>query len=207
MTRRTFIERTLRQIYNGMPSDDSEITYNLVNIWLSDGIGAAAKKNYTDNFQLEGVGFVNNSFYSTFKGIVIEEEDRNLYTATLPQLPFGIGQTDGTPIVIFKDGNKTLSYPAVMLSENQVGIQRQMRRIPNKIICYTEGIYLKIITSIIMTPYTVNATLVSGGDANDLDSELNIPADYMSVCVEYIKSQLLFERKMIPDLANDGQDD
>lgn len=206
MIRRTFIERTLRQIYNGQPSDDAEITANLVNIWLSDAIGIAAKKNYTDNFQLDGIGVVNNSFHSTFKGITISEDERNLYTATLPQLPFGIGETDGTPRVIFKDGNKTLSYPAVMLSENQVAIQRQMRQIPNKIICYTEGIYLKIITSIIMTPYTVNVTLVSGGDATDLDSELNVPADYLSVCAEYIKAQLLFERKMVPDLANDGQD-
>ncbi len=200
------MERELRQIYNGFWSDDSEITVNLANAWLNDGIGVAAKKNYTDNFQLDGIGVVNNSFHSTFKGITISEDERHLYTATLPQLPFGIGETDGTPRVVFKDGNKTLSYPAVMLSENQVGIQRQMRTIPNKILCYTEGIYLKIITSIIMTPYTVSVTLVSGGDANDLDSELNVPADYLPICVEYIKTQLGFERMQPKDLANDGAD-
>ena len=49
MTRNIFIERILRQIYNGQPSDDSSITYNLVNQWLNDAIGLAAKKNYTDD--------------------------------------------------------------------------------------------------------------------------------------------------------------
>ena len=47
MTRNAFIERILRQIYNGQPSDDSNITYNLVNQWLNDAIGLAVKKNYT----------------------------------------------------------------------------------------------------------------------------------------------------------------
>ena len=44
MTRNIFIERILRQIYNGQPSDDSSITYSLVNQWLNDAIGLAAKR-------------------------------------------------------------------------------------------------------------------------------------------------------------------
>ena len=60
MTRKTFIERILRQIYNGQPSDDSNITFNLVNQWLNDAIGVAAKKNYTDSIQMDGVAYVNN---------------------------------------------------------------------------------------------------------------------------------------------------
>lgn len=46
MQRQTFIERILRLIYNEQPSDDSSITFNLVNEWLNDGIGVAAKKLY-----------------------------------------------------------------------------------------------------------------------------------------------------------------
>lgn len=207
MTRRQFIERTLRQIYNGQPSDDSNITDNLINFWLSDAIGLAAKQNYKDNFQLEGVGFLNNSFYTTFKGIAIVEDERNLYKATLPQLPLGIGATEGVSKAIFKNSRNELSFPAVLLSENQVAIQRGMRAIPNKILCYPEGLYFYIITPIIMTAYTVSVTMVSGGDATDLDSELNVPADYLPVCVAYIQQQLMLEKKQVPDLANDGRDD
>ena len=57
MTRNAFIERILRQIYNGQPSDDSSITYNLVNQWLNDAIGSVVKKNYTDSIQLDGVAY------------------------------------------------------------------------------------------------------------------------------------------------------
>lgn len=207
MTRRQFIERTLRQIYNGQPVDDANITEGLVNTWLSDGIGLAAKQNYKENFQLEGVGFVNNSFYANFKGLAIVADERNLYKTTLPQLPIGIGSTEGIGRVVFKNSINELSFPGVLLSENQVGYQRSMREIPNKILCYPEGLYLYIITPLIMTAYTASVTMISGGDATDLDSELNIPADYMPVCVAYIQQQLMLEKKQIPDLANDGRDD
>ena len=207
MTRRQFIERSLRQIYNGQPSDDSNITDNLVNIWLSDAIGLAAKQNYKENYQLDGVGFVNNSFHSTFKGLAIVEDERNLYKAVLPQLPFGIGSTEGISRAVFKNSKKEISYPGVLLSENQVGIQRSMRTVPNKIMCYPEGSSLFIITPIIMTGYTCNVTMVSGGDSTNLDSELNVPADYVAVMVAYIQTQLMTERKNIPDMANDGRDD
>ena len=50
MTRRFFIQRTLRQIYGGETSADSNITDNLVNGWLNDVLGVAARKNYTDNY-------------------------------------------------------------------------------------------------------------------------------------------------------------
>jgi hypothetical protein len=58
-----------------------------------------------------------------------------------------------------------------------------------------------------MTAYTAQVTLISGGDATNLDSELNVPADYLPVCVAYIQQQLMLEKKQTPDLAVDGRDD
>lgn len=203
-TRGEIIELILRQINNGQPSDDTDLSENLVNVWLNQGLGIAAKKNYTDNFQLEGVGYVSNSFYSTFKGIAIAKDEENLYKFTLPSIPLGIGATGETRI-IFKSSTNNLSYPAVLLSEAQVGIQRSMRSIPNKIICYPEGGYCYAITPILMTQYTATVTLVSGGDSTNLDSILNIPDDYLPTCIEYIKAQLAFEKAQKKDIANDGQ--
>ena len=71
MTRRKFIEMVLRQIYGDQPSDDANITYNLVNVWLEQAIGLAAKQNYKDNISIEGIGFLNNSFYTKFTGLTI----------------------------------------------------------------------------------------------------------------------------------------
>ena len=206
MQRIELIERLRRQVYGGFPADDSSITDNLVNKWIIDGTALAAKQNYKENIQIEGVGYVNNSFYSTFKGIAITADERNLYKFSLPSLPLGIGSTEGISRVIFKDASNSLSYPGVMLSESQVGYQRSMRPVQNKILCYPESGYCFIITPIIMTDYTAQVTLISGGDESDLTSNLNVPSDYINVIVEYCKAQLTFERNQPVNSANDGQD-
>lgn len=206
MTRLELIQRLRRQVYGGFPSDDASITDNLVNAWVSDGIGIAAKKNYTDNLQLEGISFVNNSYYSTFKGIEITEDENFLYKVLLPQIPIGIGQNEGISRVVFKNLQNTISYPMVILSENQVGIQRGMRPIPNKILGYPEGKNLFAITDIILTQYTATVTMISGGDSTDMGSELNVPSDSINVIVEYVKSQLAFQRMQPVDNTNDGVD-
>ena len=206
MTRRFFIERTLRQIYNGQPTDDSNITVGLVNGWMGDAIGAAAAQNLKDNLQVDGVSYINNSFHTTYKGLAITADERNLYRFTLPEVPLGVGASDGVKRVLFKNASNTISYPAVLLSEDQVGLERSMRPIQNKIKCYSEGIYCYIITPIIMTNYTASCTMVSGGDATDLDSVLNVPANYLPVMVTYIQQQLMLENKMPQDITNDGRD-
>jgi hypothetical protein len=205
MTRRKFIEQVLRQIYNGQVTDDASITAGLVNTWMDSAIGVAAQQNYKQNYQIEGVAAVSNSFFTTFKGLVITADERNLYKFTLPEIPMGLGVIDGISRVVFKDSTSTVSYPAVMLTENQVSIQRQMRPIPNKICCYSEGIFCYAITPIILTPYTATCTMVSGGNASDLDSELNVPADFHPAMIAYIQQQLMIERKNTPDLQNDGR--
>lgn len=207
MTRREFIERVLRQIYNGQPTDDLTITDNLVNAWLSDAIGIAAKKNYTDNFQLDGIGFVNNSFYSKFKALEIINDERFLWRFTLPEIPVGIGSTEGIATVVFKNSSKNVSYSGIPLSENQVGYVRGMRPIPNKILFYPEGTYCYVLSEILMSQYTATVTIISGGDSADFDSQLNVPPDYFPIMVQYIQQQLMIERKNIPDMANDGRDD
>lgn len=206
MTRATFIERLRRQVYGDFPADEATVTDNLVSQWLNDGCGIAAKKNYTDNLQLEGVGFLNNSFYSTFKGLTIEQDEQFLYRCTLPQLPLGIGDVTGISRVLFKDTSGNISYPGVILNEAQVSIARSMRPIPGKILCYPEGEFFYVITTLLMQPYTASITMVSGGDDSDLNSTLNIPDDYISVIISYIQQQLMIERNAPVDGANDGLD-
>ena len=121
MTRYVFIERILRQIYNGQPTDDSSITFNQVNQWLNDGIGVAAKKNYTDSIQMDGVAYVNNSFYTTFKNLTIAAEtvDNVTYSIALPQIPIALGTNEGISTLQFV-GDKKTSQTAIPLSINQV---------------------------------------------------------------------------------------
>jgi len=206
MLRKELIERLRRQVYGGFPADDSTITDNLVNHWINDGLGLAARQNYKDNLQLDGVAAVNNSFYSTFKGLTIAKDEQFLYKSTLPNIPLGIGTIDGISRVILKDSNSTLSFPMVLLSESQVAIQRGMRPIQNKTLGYSEGGNLFIISTLLLDQYTATVTLISGGDSTNLDSQLNIPDDYVPIVVEYVKAQLNFERNMPLNSANDGAD-
>jgi hypothetical protein len=48
--------------------------------------------------------------------------------------------------------------------------------------------------------------MASGGNSSDLDSELNVPADYYNIMADYIKQQLFFERSIPQDTDSNGQD-
>lgn len=207
MRRITYIEQVRRLIYGGQPDDDAEITVGLVNVWLDQAIGVAAKQNYKDNATLDGIAFINNSFYSTFKSLAITEDEQFLWKVTLPQIPLGIGSSEGVSSLVLKDNeSRQLTYPFVPLSENQRTYNRGMRTIPNKILFYSEGEFLYIISTLMLQDYTAQVTMVSGGSSTDLQSTLNVPADYLPVVTEYLKQQLVFERNQPKDVTPDGLD-
>jgi hypothetical protein len=207
MTRYALIERILRQIYNGQPSDDSNITYNLVNQWLNDAIGLAVKKNYADSIQIDGVAYVNNSFYTTFTNLDINAEtvDTVTYSIDLPLIPYALGRNEGVATLQFV-GDKKTSQTAIPLSINQVAYIEQLRPIQNKILYWVEGKNIFIKSSIPLTQYKATLRLISGGDSTDLTSTLIVPDDYMHMVVEYIKGQLAFEKSRPIDTSNDGVD-
>ena len=81
-----------------------------------------------------------------------------------------------------------------------------MRPIPNKLLAYSQGKYIYVISTLLLSSYTAQATMISGGVSSDLDSELNVPADYHPVMIEYLKKQLMFQRQVPQDVTNDGMD-
>ena len=206
MTRKIFIERILRQIYNGQPSDDSSITFNQVNQWLNDAIGVAAKKNYTDSIQMDGVAYVNNSFYTSYSSLTITQVDNTTFKFTLPQIPVALGKNEGLATLNFSNNNTPTTFGAVPLSMNQVSYQDTLRPIQNKVVYWPQGQEVYMSTGIPLTAYKANVRMVSGGDSTDLNSTLIIPDDYVPIMVEYIKAQLAFERSRPIDTSNDGND-
>lgn len=207
MTRYQFIERILRQIYNGQPTDDASITPNLVNQWLNDAIGMAVKKNYTDSIQMDGVAYVNNSFYTTFTNLDINAEpvDNETYSIDLPIIPYALGKDEGVATLQIV-GDKKTSQTAIPLSMNQVGYIPQLRPIQNKILYWVEGQQAYLKSNIPLTAYKATVRLISGGNSTDLQSTLIVPDDYVPMIVEYIKGQLAYERSRPIDTANDGVD-
>ncbi len=212
-TRRLIIQRTLRQVYGGQPSDDAMITELLANAWLNDAIGVAAKANYTESIKIDGVGYINSGFVKTYSGLTFTAEDIFTYKATLPQVPVGIGQNEGIQSLRIQqpgmDGATGKSVDGIPLTMNQVGINRGRRSIPNRFEYWFEGGEVFVTTNgqDLTQDYTAIARIVSGGDSTDLDSTLNIPDDYMPIIVEYFKSQLGFELNRPQDTSNNGADD
>jgi len=205
MTRYAFIERILRQIYNGQPSDDSSITYNQVNQWLNDAIALAARKNYTDSIQMDGVAYVNNSFYTSFNGLTVNPIDPTIYSIALPAIPVALGKDEGVASLQFT-GSGLKSQTAIPLSINQVAYIEQLRPIQNKLLYWVEGKNIFIKSSILLSSYKANIRMINGGDSTDLQSTLIIPDDYVPMMIEYIKAQLAFERSRPIDTSNDGVD-
>lgn len=207
MIRGAFLESILMQVYGQKPTDDAEITYNLVNLYCSEGIGVAAQAAYKGAIQLDGVGYVNNGFYSTFSGISVSQDstDNLCWKFSLPEIPPGIGANMGLADVRFKNDNFT-SFPGIPLSISQWGYFDSMRTISNKILYMQEGKTVRLKTPLIMTNYTATIKLISGGDASDLNSELNVPPDFIPVIRDYIVQKLLGQRSIPADNINDGQD-
>lgn len=202
---RKFIEMVRRQIYNGLPTDDATITIGLVQAWLPQAAAYAAKKNYSDNITLDGIGYVNNSFYSKFTGIAISGGQNFLWQFTLPQIPLGIGAHEGISTLELADSAGKVTQPFIPLSENQKTIYKNIRPIPNKVLFYYEGKTAYAISTLVLSQYTAQVTLVSAGNFS-LSSELTVPDDYLPIMMQFLQQQLLLERNQPTDSQNDGLD-
>jgi len=207
MTRGAFAESILMQLYGGKPTDDSEITYNLVNLYIQEGIGLAAQAAYKSAIQIDGVGYVNNGFYTTFSGLaIIQDSTDNLcWKFDLPEIPVGISANMGVADVRFKSDSFT-SFAAIPLSVNQWSYWDSMKPIPNKIMYLPEGRIVRVKTPLIMSSYTATVKMISGGDATNFNSELNVPSDYIPIIRQHVYEQLLKERTIPMDNISDGQD-
>lgn len=207
MIRLKFIEMVRREIYNGQPSDDASITIGLVNAWIEPAVGVAARANYIDNSKLDGIAYVNNSFYTTFKNLAVVSDELFLWKITLPEIPVGIGSNEGVSTLKFRGYNsEQLSTPVIWLTENQRTFQQSMRDIPNKIVAYPEGNFVYAESTILLDQYTANVTMISGGNSTDLNSILNVPPDYFPIMTKYIIEQLMIEFNQPVDAVNDGLD-
>jgi hypothetical protein len=207
-TRKIFAQQIQRLIYNDIPSDDVTISLNLINRYVNMGIAIAVKTNYSENLKIDGIGYVNSSFYTTFKGIAITKStfEDFCYEFTLPEIPVALGRNEGVAQMTIKDGNN-FSLTGVPLTTEQVPFRKNMRRIPNRFYYWYER-STGIIDSVLdLTDYTVNVKLASGGgDSSDLSTTINIPNEWLSFVQDYVVKNFIFERQQAQSITNDGID-
>ncbi len=208
ITRSAYIEQMLRDVYGSQPTDDSALTENLVNVWVNEGIGIAIKQSWKESAALEGITYLNNSFYLTFTDLAIVTENRNdlLYKTTLPQIPYSLGRNEGVASVRFADSFEQMSYDAVPLSTNQIAYAFQMRAIPNKVLYWNESQYIYIKSPLPLWRMTATVRMVAASeDASDLDSVLNLPDDVLALVTAYVTKNLMMQRQQARvQTVNDG---
>lgn len=206
MTVRAFIEAVRRQIYGGQPPSEASVTIGLVKNYLGDAIGSAAQACYKNAIAIDGIAYINNSFYTTFKSLSISEDEQFVWEISLPHIPFGLGATEGVSTVVIKDfESRQLAMPVVLMTQAQVSIHRGMRKIPNKILGYSQGSSIFLESTLILSEYTAQVTMVSGGTL-DLSSELNVPGDYIPIMRDYLYQKFMMQRGAPQDVLNDGSD-
>mgnify|MGYP006280132501 CR=1 FL=1 len=206
MTRQALIEQIIRQVYGTQPSDDASITPGLVNQMINQGIGMMVKQNYRDAVQLDGVGYVNNSFYLTYKGLTVSLDEQFIWKVNLPQIPIAIGKNEGISTLQFKSNQGEISKPVIWLSQDQVTYFQSLQQPTGKILAYQQGDNVYVYSTLILNQYTATVTIVSGGDSTNLSSTLNVPDDYIPGIVDYVVKSLSQARLQIQDSANDGSD-
>jgi hypothetical protein len=164
------------------------------------------KLNYKEAVQLDGVGYVNNSFYTTFKGIAITQDEQFLFKIPLPQVPIGVGKNEGISTLRFKSTNGEISKPVVWLTQDQLTYFQSLQQPTNKILAYYQGDSAFAMSTLPLNQYTATITIISGGDSTNLSSTLNVPDDFIPGIIDYVTKALMLARQQIQDNANDGSD-
>lgn len=205
MTRLFLVRRLIRTVFGSEPMQDSNITDNLVNSLINDAIGIAVKQNWKESVALDGLEYINDSFISTYKGLTVSKDENFVYKTTMPQLPFALGSNAGVTSLRLKDADGNVSLPLIPLTTKQWDFYFGMREVPNKTFYKYENKTIYMMSKINLSSYTGSVTMVSPGDT-DLQSEINIPDDYLNVVDAYVTAKLRGTMMAKTDVTNDGVD-
>jgi hypothetical protein len=205
MTRKVLIEQIRRIYYGGVPNDDATLSEKEVNTYISEAIAYIAKINYTDAIKLDGIESVADSFYATFKNLAItKDNDTGYYSLDLPQVPLGLSRGYGISTVTFPTSTGLAKSP-IPISVRELEYMDNLKQPPSKIFYWAEGkkLWFKSYTNLVGKFAIVR--MVSS-ENSDMDSELNVPQEYISDIIDLILNKLKIRKGTPEDLVNDGVD-
>ena len=205
MTRKVLIEQIRRIYYGGVPNDDATLSEKEVNTYISEAIAYIAKINYTDAIKLDGIESVADSFYATFKNLAItKDNDTGYYSLDLPQVPLGLSRGYGISTVTFPTSTGLAKSP-IPISVRELDYMDNLKQPPSKIFYWAEGkkLWFKSYTNLVGKFAIVR--MVSS-ENSDMDSELNVPQEYISDIIDLILNKLKIRKGTPEDSVNDGVD-
>lgn len=203
MTNRMLCELIQRTLAGGTASDDFEPKIEEIFRWLGPGIAYAAKVAYSDSVNIDGIEFVGDAFYTTFKNLALtKDEDTGWYTTTLPATPYGLSIGHDITNVALQGVGK-VGLPALRVSQTQRAFFERLPMPENRLFYWVEGDELSIKTFGVLDGDTVRVTMASTSSTS-LDGPAGCPEDYIPGIVDFIRKQYLPTLNLPKDLSNDG---
>lgn len=202
-TRRQYLETIQRLILGGFPSDDTELTINLINQHLNAAIGYAAQTNYNQGIKIDGVESVADAFYAKFTGITITKDGTTgWYNATLPQQPAGVGAgwDISTFMITTGSGAKIFAHP---ITAEEIEFLYNSKSPCNEVFYWVDGVTASLHSCKDLTKYKATVRMISTQSSN-FDSPLTVPDAYLPVVTEYITKILGIQTQRPIDISSDG---
>lgn len=202
MTRPQLIELIQRDVNNGLPFDDAQITDNEISLWLSQAIATVMEERYKSSAELESITYMNDFYYATFKNrAVSRDSDTGYYYFELPQVPLGLPRGVSISGVYFKSAEGQLTETVIQIAPQEIDIMRGLPAPKNKVYGWAEGalFYMSSYKNISGLKAIVRMVTTKVDDCDDIPDNIGIAAS--DIVIKRLRT-----RAGIQDLSNDGSD-
>lgn len=192
MTRNQAIELIKRTHYGGLVPVDASHSDREVNLMLNIGISVAAIRNYRESVNVSNEEFIGDAFYVTLSNLAIDSNNEVETNYT----PIGLS----VGMVISGLSVSGLEKQPIPIETKDVFLWDELPMEKGRAGYHINGSKIKFLSKIPLTSKTVSVRMAGVPDTNDLNSELNIPSDQLSIAMEYVIN--LLDKRRQEDIAS-----
>lgn len=203
MTKAQIIELIQRDLNNGLPFDDAQVTDNEVSLWLGQAIATVMEDKYKKDAELESIIYMNDYYYATFKNrVVCKDNDTGYYYLNLPQVPLGLPRGISIAGIYFKSAEGQLTETVIQISPQEIDIMRTLPKPKNKIYGWAEGQVFYMMSYKNIKDLKAIVRMVT----SQFDDTTNDIPDNIGVAAADLVIRRLKARTNVQDISNDGID-
>lgn len=202
MTKAQMIELIQRDVNNGLPFDDAQITDNEISLWLGQAVASVMEQRYKESAEMESITYMNDFYYATFKNRTVSKDtDTGYYYLCLPQVPLGLPRGIAISGVYFKSAEGQLTETVIQVAPQEIDIMRSLPMPKNKIYGWAEGelFYMMSYKNIKDLKAVVRMVTSKFGDTDDIPDNIGVAAADLVI-------RRLRARTGLQDISNDGTD-